>query len=308
MYVMAEAKRAKLIDGIQEKARLLETAIASVVAGYNHAAFIWGSPGLGKSHLIKKMMNSLAEQSWQHHTSFATPKGLMIALAKFPQEIHVFEDCEVMLKTEKSAGLLRAACGAPNGGERWVTYETAHENYRLHFQGGVIIASNANLSRQSGPMQGVASRFRPIKWELTQDEVVATILTIAQAGWTRNGIAVTPKECKEVALYLVDLVSDGQIETGLDIRLYVEHALPTYLYCRAEAKGEWKDVMRSKMLGTASTYAEGQAQRTRRLEDLALSIHREGGTIKDRSRRWKDSTQLGIAIYYRHLKAAKGRR
>jgi len=189
-----------------------------------------------------------------------------------------------------------------------VTYESQNAKLRFAFTGGIIIASNANLARQSGPMQGVASRFRPIKWELTHDEVVAVIHTIAKNGWSKGSAVLTVKECKEVATALLDMLADGQIDCPLDIRLYTEHALPIYLYCQAVGQANWKDVLQSKMTGTATTQAEGQAQRTRRLEDLALQLFNGNQSGAQKILAWKMQTGLGQAIYYRHLRNAKNRK
>lgn len=308
MAGMTEARRLELVNGIQVKARSLETSLSAVVAHYTPAFFCWGAPGLGKSHMIRRILNDLQGATWRHHTAYATPKGLVLTLAEYPDALHVFEDCERMLRTELSSSILRAACGTPSSGERWITYETAHETLRFRLTGGIVIVSNANLARHNGPMQGVASRFRPMKWELTQDEVVATILTIAREGWNRLHSPLTAKQCLEVAHALIGMVQDESLETSLDVRLFTEHALPTYLYCLTTESGDWKDVLRSKMIGCASTFSEGQAERTRRLEDLALTISKSEGDIKAKLARWKTATELGQAIYYRHLKAAKARK
>jgi hypothetical protein len=308
MKEMKESQRLALMEQISHKRRTVETAIASVVTRFSPAMFLWGAPGLGKSHTIKTVMDSVCGTGWIHHTAGTTPKGLFLSLLQAPDETHVYEDCEMVFKTELSSSILRAACGSPDGGERWVTYESQNAKLRFAFTGGIIIASNANLARQSGPMQGVASRFRPIKWELTHDEVIAVIHTIARNGYNKGGSTLTPKECKEVATSLLDMLADGQIDCPLDIRLYTEHALPAFLYCQASGQANWKDVLQSKMTGTATTQAEGQAQRTRRLEDLALQLSKGSGDIKSKVTTWKMQTGLGQAIYYRHLRNAKNRK
>jgi len=308
MKEMKETERLALMEAISHKRRTVETAIASVVTRFSPAMFLWGSPGLGKSHTIKTVMDGVCGTGWVHHTAGSTPKGLFLSLLQAPDETHVYEDCEQILKTELSCSILRAACGSPEGGERWVTYESQNAKLKFCFTGGIIVASNSNLARQSGPMQAVASRFRPIKWELTHEEVIAVIMTVARNGWSKGSASLNPKECKEVANTLLDMLADGQMECPLDIRLYTEHALPIFLYCQASGQANWKDVLQSKMTGTATTQGEGQAQRTRRLEDLALQLHNGKADAKTKVVLWKAQTGLGAAIYYRHLKNAKNRK
>lgn len=307
MKILTDKEMKQIMDGLREKYGILETAIRTVTQGYCPAFFLWGPPGMGKSYLLRRTLDALVGHAWQHHTAYSTPKGLVLTLAESPDTIHVFEDCERMMRTDLSASILRAACGAPSDRDRWVTYETANERLRFKVTGGVIVVSNENLSRSSGPMQAVASRFRPLKWDMTQQEVVAVIQSIAKDGWSKGTDSVTPKECMEVAGVLIDMIGDEEIKLSLDIRLFCEHALPAYAYCRKAGQQNWKDIVRSKLLGQASTHAEGQRERTRRLEDLALSIHSGEGTPKEKVQKWKALTSLGQAIYYRHVKAAKSR-
>jgi len=307
MRIPSDKAVADTLDKIEERRRIVETSVRSVTQGFCPALFLWGAPGLGKSHMLTSMLDGLIGKSWKHHTAYSTPKGLMLSLAENPSAIHVFEDCEKMLKTDLSASLLRAACGAPGDRERWVTYETATETLRVKVTGGIIIVTNANLSRQSGPMQGVASRFRPIKWELTQDEVVAVILSISKRPFVKQGVLLTPAECKKVALALLDLIEESKLAISLDVRLFTEHALPCYAFCKMTSDKNWEDVLQAKLVGTCETKQEGQADRTNRLESLAAQIAAGEGTSKEKVQKWKSLSGLGQAIYYRHLKKTKGK-
>lgn len=302
MLKFTEKRIAENLEKLAGRRKILETAVQSVVAGFSPALFVWGPPGLGKSHTLTTMLDGLAMSGWVHHTAYSTPKALMISIAEQPTAVHLFEDCERMLKTDLSASVLRAACGAPGERERVVTWETANEKFRVKFQGGIIIATNQNLAKFNGPMQGVASRFRPIQWTMTLEERCSLILDLAKRATSKGHIAITPKEATRVAKRLMEMVSESRVEFDLDIRLFTEHALPAFAQAKSHPGLNWEDLMLAKLVGTAQTVEETQAERSRRLETLAQSIDMEGGTTKSKIAKWKSLTELGQAIYYRHLR------
>jgi hypothetical protein len=296
-----------VLKTVHERRKVIETAVASVVQGFTPALFVWGPPGLGKSHELTILLDATAGKGWRHHTAYSTPKALMMSIAEEPAAIHLFEDCERMLKTDLSASILRAACGAPNDRERIVSYETANETLRVRFTGGIVIATNANLARKDGPMQGVASRFRPIKWDMTLPERVAMVLHLADRQWVKAGVTISQKDSRKVARELVEMVLDSRSELSLDLRLFTEHAIPAFAQSQATPGMKWQDLMLSKLQGVASTLDENQSERTRRLQQLAVKIDMEGGNSKAKVAKWRSLTDLGQAIFYRHLKAAKGK-
>lgn len=306
MSMMSKKRQDELLASVEARRHTLEQAVMSVVRGFTPAMFVWGPPGLGKSHLLTVMLDGAAGQGWRHHTAHSTPKALFMSLQNDPAAIHLYEDCERLLKTDLSASILRAACGSPNDRERWVTYETANEQLRIRVTGGIIIATNQNLSRTNGPMQGVSSRFRPIKWDMTLEERIATIMMLAEHPRKRGGIELTKADCKKVALRLIEMVTDSRSTLDLDLRLYTEHALPAYAQAKATPGMKWEDLMQAKLLGVASTVDDTQEQRSRRLQQLAQKIDMEGGTQQVKLQKWTEITELGKAIYYRHLKLAKG--
>lgn len=302
---MDEKTMAKHMASLEGRRKIVMNGVESVCKGFSTALFVWGPGGLGKSHVLREMLEGMNGTAWRHHTAHSTPKALFLALLNDPTAVHLYEDCEKVLKTDLSASILRAACGAPDQRERLITYETANEKLRMKFTGGIIFATNENLSRQNGPMQAVASRFRPIKWDMTLEERIACILTIAKRKHVRNGVELSEKECTMVAHELVDMTADSTGSIDLDLRLYCEHALPAYAQSKSTPGMQWKDLMQAKLIGVASTMEDTQAERTRKLQQLAQKIHMEGGSSKDKVKKWKELTELGPAIYYRHLKASK---
>lgn len=296
----------KALLGLEKREKILISQIQSVAQGYTNAAFVFGPGGLGKSHLIVTTLEAVVGKSYKHHTGFTTPKGLLLALDANPDAIHLFEDCETMYKNELCAGMLRAACGSPKQRDRLVTYETAHDKHFITFRGGIIIVSNEDIAKNKGPMQAVASRFKPIRWDMTISERVARILQIAGLGWSRAGVDVAPKECYKVAEFLCTQMLSGECARPVDIRMFVEHAMPAYLQHREHGTSvDWKDIIKSKLSGQIDRI-ETRSNRNDRLKVLVLAIDADAGLDRiAKIAKWKAETGLSQPQYYRHLKAAK---
>lgn len=301
-----ERKRAKIRAGLLKREAVLRAQVRSVVQGFTCAMFLHGPGGLGKSHIVAAELESLVGKSWRHHTAYTTPKALMIALYEFPDQVHVFEDCEKLYKTDVSSSILRAACGSPRSKARWVTYETAHENMKVNFKGGLIIVSNENLARAQGPLSGVASRFRPVLWDMTAEERMCRIADMADEGWSRGERSLNPVQCREVAAFLIEEMKLGEIKVPIDLRTFCEHALPAFAQCHSSKGGvSWQDMIRSKLQGLVGNI-EKRGEKSNRLQILASSINVDPKlTPVLKIAKWKEATGLGRAIYYRHIRVAK---
>lgn len=307
--IMGEKKQAVVMARINKRKAVLCTQLQALAKGYVNAMFLHGPGGLGKTHVVCQEMDATCGKSWVHHTAYSTPKALMLELADKPEVIHVFEDTERLFKTDVSASILRAACGSPKDRERWVTYETANEKLRVNFRGGLLIVSNENISRSKGPLAAVASRFRPIKWDLTLEERMAMILDLAKEKWSRGEWTLTAGQCKIVAKFLLEEMVSGVTGTPVDLRLFTEHALPSYAQWLADKSAtNWQEIVRSKLSGEIGNQAaESRDTRNRRLEIIAIGIDALKNPTKQKIDFWKEKTGLGQAIYYRHLKSAKSR-
>ena len=145
----------------------------------------------------------------------------------------------------------------------------------------------------------------PIQWTMSIQERIATILDLAEKGVYRGKVHLPPKECRIVADALFDWVESSQDDLALDLRLFCEHALPTYAYCKDAKVKNWESVLAAKLTGLAHTKEERQHESSGRLADLALMIHTGQGTQAEKLADWTAKTGLGKAIFYRHLKQAR---
>jgi hypothetical protein len=303
---MSKTKRKQVAAALLKREAVLRAQVRSVVQGYTNALFLYGPGGLGKSHIVATELESLVGKAWRHHTAYTTAKGLMLGLAEYPDQIHVFEDCEALYKNAVCSSLLRAACGAPKQKDRWVVYETAHENLRVNFKGGIVIVSNESLSKGSGPLAAIASRFRPILWDLTVTERIVRILEMAEEGWNKGERSLLPQECKEVALFLIDEMQRGEIQVAVDLRTFCDHALPAFALCKVKGSGvSWQEIVRSKLQGQVGVI-EKRGEKNLRLQQIALALGQAPKlTGPQRIERWQKLTGLGRAIYFRHLRLAR---
>lgn len=307
--LMPERKRAKIRQALKKREDVLRTQIRSVVQGYTHAMFVWGPGGLGKTHIIGLELESIVSRAWQHHTGSSTAKGLVLSLVEYPDQVHVFEDCESMYKNETGSQILRSACASPRGKDRIVKWETAHDKVIVNFKGGIIIATNENIAKGNGPLAAVASRFRPICWDLNAEERMVRMLDMADQGYNKGQVSLTAKECREVAHFLIEEMKLGEVQVPIDLRTYCEHALPAFAQAKHRSGGvSWKDIIRSKLQGQVGKI-EKREERSNRLEVLALGIHsNDGMNAAQKALAWKASTGLGRAIYYQHVRRAQANR
>lgn len=296
----------KCLSALEARERVFSAQIQAVCQGYTTACFVHGPGGLGKSHLICTILDGLKGKGWKHHTAYTTPRALVQSLFEQPEAVHLFEDCEKMYKTDVGSSILRAACGSPRQRQRTVTYETANDNLSFGFSGGIIIVSNEDLAKSKGPMQAVASRFKPVRWDLSVQERVARILQIAGLGWSKGASYVPAKECLMVAKFLIGEMLGSSVSRPVDIRMFCEHALPAYLQNKeGRTTVDWKDIIRSKITGMVET-VERRGDRNDRLRSMALAIQADAKLDrKAKVAKWKEETGLGQSIFYRHLKAAK---
>lgn len=308
--VMPDTKRIIIRNRIEKRRQELMDQVRAVAQGYTTALFVYGPGGLGKTHHITNELDALCGASWQHHTAYSTPKALFLSLLEAKDQIHVFEDCERLYKMDVASSILRAACGSPRGGARRITYETAGESLTCTFTGGIIIVSNESIERHaSGALKAVASRFRPVKWDMTTEERMAAIVDLAHQDADPHHLGLTRSQRLEVARWLTEQMADNP-RMKVDLRTYVEHALPVYAQWRnGDSSSHWKEILSLKLSGE-STAQETRLEVERRWEDMAHMIWMRD-ELRDgpaKLKFWTDSTGMAQAQYYRYLKAAKAKR
>jgi hypothetical protein len=294
---------------VRKLSKIIAARVSEVVSGDIPSFFLHGPAGHGKTHAITEELDTApGHTKWLHWNSHMTARSLVEHLYYFRRQVHVFEDMEPLYKNATAAGILRSACASAKGRPRVVTYSTHRDHFEFVFEGGVIIVSNEDLSNH-GVLGAVASRMRPLKWELRPDEMVALIREIAAGGFTHRGHKIPPKECQEVAEYLIGAIGTGKYK--IDLRTFCDHALPTYANWRRTHAGcktwtndvHWTDIVKSKIQGEA--VIEKRQERVDRERATACICYRDGNNTQARIDIWRKRTGWSKQAFYNRLKEAK---
>jgi hypothetical protein len=207
---------------------------------------------------------------------------------------------EEVYKDKTAAGVLRSACASVRGSPRRVTYTTATQSFDFIFTGGVIVISNEDLSFH-GVLGAVASRMRPLLWQLRPDEIVAIILDAAARGYMHRGHAIPPADCQEVAEYVIAEMQSGRV----DLRTYFDHALPSFWHWQHTKAPvvHWTDLVKSKIVGEAAI--ETRHDRVDRERAIACECFLDAKDTEARLDLWKTRTGWSKQAFYNRLKEAK---
>jgi hypothetical protein len=279
--------------------------VQQVCKGLKPAAMFYGPPGHGKSHAILGQMDLMADQGWVPHNAGLTPKGLFDAIVENPDKIHVIEDCEDVHKSQDFADILRPACDDGSDRDRVIRWKTAKQDFKQVFTGGIIIISNCDISKVNGPLQAVASRFKPVKWSLSTNELVCVMLKIAEQGYSKRGNSLSPKQCKEIVEWLHDRITSGEALVGVDLRLLTQHCYPAYVQSILDGNPDnWKEVILAILRGE-STIPDSRDDRNAQLEKIAMQISMMPIKTNERFAKWKEMTGRGKSQYSVHLQKAR---
>jgi hypothetical protein len=268
--------------------------------------FLWGKPGRGKSHIVLHELDVMAKNKWRHHKGVTSPKGIFLLFQEDPTFIHLFEDCEDMYKHQIGANLLRCACGEEEGRERIINWKNNNDDFKLKFEGGVIIISNEDMRKTKGPLSAVASRCKPIQWALTKKELIALMIKISLKGWKGKKGVLSPEQCLMVSEFLISQMTEDTAGLDVDLRMLCEHCFPTFAWwLRSDKKVDWRDLIKSKLVGEIRE-PQTRDERSEYLQKIALDIDAMKISVSEKHDMWKEKTGLGKSIYHRHLSRAKG--
>ena len=289
------------LQRVQSLSQIIAARVDEVVSGDIPSFFLHGPGGHGKSHAVTEQLNKMpGPGKWLHWNNRMTGRAMVEQLSLFRHSIHVFEDMEEVFRDKTSAGILRSACASVRGRPRQITYTTMLVSFDFVFEGGVIIISNEDLSR-NGVLGAVASRMRPLQWLLRPDEIVAIIRDAAAKGHTHRGHLISAAECQEVAAFVIAEMQSGKV----DLRTYFDHALPSYWHWQhADAPVvHWTDVVKSKIVG--EPVVEKRHDRVEREQAIACECYRDGDSTDARLDLWKTRTGWSKQAFYNRLKEAK---
>jgi Cdc6-like AAA superfamily ATPase len=182
---------ANTIVQIEQDLEDSEEFVADIVAGLHRSALVYGSPGMGKTHLITKALENAGKKIGVDYLiarSHTTPMQFyaMLYLMREPGKFIVMDDCDGIMTGEEGVNLLKAATDPTFRNVGWAstavvkipgTDEIVPASFI--FNGSIVIATNIRASiRGKAAQHQEAIKSRCVSWKmnyLSKDEQFAYI-------------------------------------------------------------------------------------------------------------------------------------
>jgi hypothetical protein len=288
------------LKALEPKHKLIRDRVRGVVKSIHQGFYLWGEGGTSKSYTVLDELQKL-RADYVVHNSRMTGRGLVDALQRLPSSCHVIEDCESIFDDKRAWGVLRSALWSQSTNrpmEREISWTAFNTNIRFVFTGGIILIANKDL-KAVPELAALGTRIDVLQLVATFPEVAALMRWVALRGFTFGQDFVAPKECLEVAEYVIDRMRS--LERPLDMRVYV-NGVKDYLQCKTgHSDTDWKDLIETRLRRT-TVLRERRADVMSREAAIALELSRMDITPAARMRLWKEKTHKSERAYWRRLK------
>jgi hypothetical protein len=300
MMTKLSAEDQKHLNTLKPKHRLIRDRVRGVVQSIHTGFYLWGEGGTSKSYTVLDELQQL-KADYVVHNSRMTGRGLVDALSRLPASVHVIEDCESIFDDKRAWGVLRSALWSQSKKrpmEREITWTAFNVDIRFVFTGGIILIANRQL--ESIPeLAALATRLTDLQLVATFVEVAALMRSVALQGFPFGQDYVSPKECMEVAEYVIGRMR--RLVRPLDMRVYV-NGVKDYLQCKTgHSQTDWKDLIETRLRRT-TVLRERRADVMTREAAFALELSRMDVSPAERMRLWKEKTGKSERAYWRRLK------
>ena len=136
-----------MIFTINQKFEYLENLTQMVVNGITPSLILVGEGGIGKSHTVKSVINSLdiPESNYTFIKGYSTARGLYNTLYDNNGKIIIFDDCDSVLDDRVAVNILKSALDSYDSREiSWLAKMTKSDEYpnKFEFTGQIIFISN----------------------------------------------------------------------------------------------------------------------------------------------------------------------
>jgi hypothetical protein len=171
---------AKTIAQVEQDLDDSEEFVNDVVAGLHRSALLYGSPGMGKTHLITRALDSAGKRIGVDYLiarSHTTPMQFyaMLYLMSEPGKFIVMDDCDGIMTGEEGVNLLKAATDPTFRNVGWAstavikipgTDEIVPQSF--DFNGSIVIATNIRGSiRGKAAQHQEAIKSRCVSWKMS---------------------------------------------------------------------------------------------------------------------------------------------
>jgi hypothetical protein len=297
---MLSTEDADRLDSLDQRLQTIRDMVRGVAHHFSTGLWIWGEGGVGKSHTVLEELKASGANFVIHNTRL-TGRGLFDTLQRFPDAIHLLEDCETLFDDRNALGVLRSALWSQSTERpmvRAVSWTAANVNLRFIFLGGIIIT--ANRQPDSIPeIRAIKSRIASLQFIVTNDELAALMRRTAENGFRSGEDSLTPEECGEVADFLI-----AQTKGNLDLRLLRTGFSDCLLWKAGISKTHWEELLLARM-GETILLPHRRADRVAMEAKLAVELSQTPMDYQERIRTWEEKTgHKGERSYYRALERA----
>src|SRR5262245_10451920 len=239
------------LEKLEPKHQLIRDRVKGVVQSIHTGFYLWGEGGTSKSFTVLDELQK-CRADYVVHNSRMTGRGLVDALQRLPSSIHVIEDCESIFDDKRAWGVLRSALWSQSKSrpmKREISWTAFRTDIRFTFTGGIILIANRSLETMP-ELAALATRITVLQLVATFAEVAALMRSVALQGFPFGQDYVSPKECMEVAGYVIDRMRS--LDRPLDMRVYV-NGVKDYLQDKTgHSSTGWKDLIETRLHRTTA--------------------------------------------------------
>jgi hypothetical protein len=304
------------LGGLDTKYENLRTNALLVAKGHFTGLYAYGPGGGGKSHQIRKALES-AHMPCILVNTHVTGAALFRKMAANPHGLYLVEDLETLFHDKIARNALRAALWGERDAEgkmiRHVTYTTMRDQIAFNFEGGIIFTMNRPL-KDIPEIAALATRILVTHFAPTRTELLAIAKKISLSGYHTEKGTLTADQTLEVFNYykaqlhhIPDRLPDLRLLfKGFEYRLAVAvSSLPNNPLT-------WQESFRAQLDQSQEAVVYDRKSRVAQQETLALELYaqRENGVIdgKEMLARFKADTGVSSSqTFYNRLKLAQAR-
>ena len=194
-----------MIFTINQKFEYLENLTQMVVNGITPSLILVGEGGIGKSHTVKSVINSLdiPETNYTFIKGYSTARGLYNLLYDNNGKIIIFDDCDSVLDDRVAVNILKSALDSYDSREiSWLSKMAKSDEYpnKFEFTGQIIFISN---KKKSSIDEAILSRSLTVDLTMTPSEKIGRMKHILP-----NILPNYQLDVKEDALNFLDVNKD----------------------------------------------------------------------------------------------------
>ena len=144
--------------------------------------YLYGRAGTAKTYTVRTTLDKIG-CDYEYQLGHLTPIGLFDLLEANSTKIIVLDDVATIFNQPAALNILLAALGKQPDGKRIVKYKRQGKTVSVEFTGGIIAISNLEL-HGNAVMDALKSRFQPLNYDPTNEQIMALMHDIASRGYT----------------------------------------------------------------------------------------------------------------------------